>query len=829
MRLFYRFTFIFLNLLLAQNKLFAQFPFIVTSNVPTTSICSGTNLSVAFLVSNVTGNSQYTVQLSNASGSFTFSTPTVLATGTSSPIVVTIPANTPVGDYRIRVITDVAGVTYVPSESFTLLHPATATIKGDTTIIRGGSATLTVQFTGSSPWTYTFTNTNTGTTSTNPLLGAVQPTVSTTYALQSVSNACGAGTVAGSARVKVLPIINASFTPTSLCAGASSSVAFTQIGSFDTTQVTYTAQLSNATGSFSSPTSIGIAAASPISVVMPANLAAGTGYRIRVVASAAASSNTTNAFTIKPLPTAIISGTTTIGIGDSTNLSLAFTGEAPWTYQISGRTAATTTTTPTTVRVAPTTTTNYTLTSISNACGIGTMSGNALITVIPRISVAELALGSVCAGVGVSLPFTVSGTFSTAVTYTAQLSDGAGSFASPLSLGTASSSPINITLPTTLPAGSLYRIRVIASAPASSVSSEPFILKVRPSASISGNTTINFGENTSLVLTFSGEGPWTYTLSDGSTGSTSTSPLTLNLTPSQTTAYTITSVKNACGEGTATGSATVTVIPRIMTEDLNAGICSGKETDIKFTIGGSLPANTVFQAQLSDKNGSFANPTIIGTANQSPIRVSIPTTLEQNGKYQIRTIAINNAAIVSVPSAPFSLALAPTAVLSGGGNFPIKPGEEFLLIIQLGGDGPWTYVLSDNTTATTSTSPAIVTVKPDFPTTYTLKSVSNGCGTGTVSGSATANVIITSINTTQPDIFTVFPNPSTNQLYLKTSHPKAQEWELLDLQGRLIQKRQWDMRPDFEDTIDIRNLPLGTYLIRVRIENQWLHKKIIKK
>ncbi|MFN3382609.1 MAG: T9SS type A sorting domain-containing protein, partial [Runella zeae] len=59
--------------------------------------------------------------------------------------------------------------------------------------------------------------------------------------------------------------------------------------------------------------------------------------------------------------------------------------------------------------------------------------------------------------------------------------------------------------------------------------------------------------------------------------------------------------------------------------------------------------------------------------------------------------------------------------------------------------------------------------------------------------------------------------------------PKAQEWELLDWQGRLIQKRQWDMRPDFEDTIDIRNLPLGTYLIRVRIENQWLHKKIIKK
>ena len=70
--------------------------------------------------------------------------------------------------------------------------------------------------------------------------------------------------------------------------GASVSVPFTSVGTFNAGNV-YTAQLSNAAGSFASPISIGTvtstANSGTIAATIPAGTAAGTGYRIRVVSS----------------------------------------------------------------------------------------------------------------------------------------------------------------------------------------------------------------------------------------------------------------------------------------------------------------------------------------------------------------------------------------------------------------------------------------------------------------------------------------------------------------------------------------------------------------
>ncbi len=68
---------------------------------------------------------------------------------------------------------------------------------------------------------------------------------------------------------------------------ASLSITFTKAGTFNTSNV-FTAQLSNATGSFASATNIGTLAgtsAGVINATIPANTIAGSGYRIRFVAS----------------------------------------------------------------------------------------------------------------------------------------------------------------------------------------------------------------------------------------------------------------------------------------------------------------------------------------------------------------------------------------------------------------------------------------------------------------------------------------------------------------------------------------------------------------
>jgi hypothetical protein len=82
-------------------------------------------------------------------------------------------------------------------------------------------------------------------------------------------------------------IITGTISPTSYCAGASVSIPYTITGTYTAGNV-FTAQLSNATGSFASATNIGTRTATnagTITATIPVGTAAGTGYRIRVISS----------------------------------------------------------------------------------------------------------------------------------------------------------------------------------------------------------------------------------------------------------------------------------------------------------------------------------------------------------------------------------------------------------------------------------------------------------------------------------------------------------------------------------------------------------------
>ncbi|MCC6253106.1 MAG: gliding motility-associated C-terminal domain-containing protein [Bacteroidia bacterium] len=104
--------------------------------------------------------------------------------------------------------------------------------------------------------------------------------------IPNVSNTITTGTITGSP----------------FCPGATFSVPFTSTGTFNTGNV-YTAQLSDASGSFATPTNIGTlpstANSGSISVTIPLGTPAGTGYVIRVVSSnPAVTGSSTVAFSI---------------------------------------------------------------------------------------------------------------------------------------------------------------------------------------------------------------------------------------------------------------------------------------------------------------------------------------------------------------------------------------------------------------------------------------------------------------------------------------------------------------------------------------------------
>ena len=73
-----------------------------------------------------------------------------------------------------------------------------------------------------------------------------------------------------------------------------------------------------------------------------------------------------------------------------------------------------------------------------------------------------------CAGNNVSVTYITHGTFNISNIFTAQLSDSSGSFANPKAIGSKQSSTrgqINAVIPTSVPTGTKYRIRVVSSSP----------------------------------------------------------------------------------------------------------------------------------------------------------------------------------------------------------------------------------------------------------------------------------------------------------------------------------------------------------------------------
>lgn len=82
-----------------------------------------------------------------------------------------------------------------------------------------------------------------------------------------------------------------------------------------------------------------------------------------------------------------------------------------------------------------------------------------------------------CAGAAVSVPYTLSNNiYNSGNVFTAQLSNASGSFATPVNIGslttTNSSGTINASIPANIPVGSNYRIRVVSSVPGVTIGSE---------------------------------------------------------------------------------------------------------------------------------------------------------------------------------------------------------------------------------------------------------------------------------------------------------------------------------------------------------------------
>lgn len=211
---------------------------------------------------------------------------------------------------------------------------------------KGGSGTVIIRYIYTPPtgtWSSNNTAVATVNSSTGVVTGVSDGTSTITYSF--TYNGC-TSTVSTIVTVSGCASITTGTVTGPLCEGSAVSVPFTATGTFNSGNV-FTAELSNASGSFASPTSIGTLSSTSsgtIAATLPTGIS-GTGFLIRVVSSnPVIIGSSTAAFTIVSTPTTASAFSPTLSIcGSLTSGSLAgnspSSGTGSWSY-VSGVTGS---------------------------------------------------------------------------------------------------------------------------------------------------------------------------------------------------------------------------------------------------------------------------------------------------------------------------------------------------------------------------------------------------------------------------------------------------------------------------------------------------------
>lgn len=366
------------------------------------------------------------------------------------------------------------------------------------------------------------------------------------------------------------------------------------------------------------------------------------------------------------------------------------------------------------------------------------------------------------------------------------------------------------------------------------------VINTNPTLGLLGSTTVNYGQSTPLKLLFTSSPPYTYTLSDGTSGTANDTLSTVTVKPLQTTTYQVASVSNVCGTGLPGNPATATIfvnIPAITTAALATGtVCAGTGFAVTYTTSGTFNAGNAFKVQVADTlSKNYVDVSAAGVGGT--LTANLPTTLK-GGAYFVRVVATNPGA--EVPGLPSPTVLTvrgqPGAVLSGTQS--VYEGSPASLSIALSGNGPWTIsygFTTDGSQPATSTfetnaNPHILSVQPPKTAGYFLTAVSNNCSSGPVSGTAQVTVMtVLAVENPLLNTVSMYPVPTQNLLTVVIDLPltasEPAQLTLRDLTGLPVLSRQTDAR---QTVLDLSRQPAGLYLLNVQVGEHRAVRKVMK-
>ncbi|WP_159437438.1 T9SS type A sorting domain-containing protein [Hymenobacter daecheongensis] len=542
-----------------------------------------------------------------------------------------------------------------------------------------------------------------------------------------------------------------------ICAGQTMTVPFsTRVADFGTGNV-FNFQLSDASGVFAANAPLlgtlsgSTANGGTLSGTIPLNTPAGTGYRVRVVASNPAVTGADNGvnLTINTTPVSQATGPATVANGSPINLTVAPI-YARATYSWSGPLGFSSTQQSPTLASA----TNPGVNRFNVTVTLGSCSYSSFVDVTVQPSTDPLLTlqpltGPLCPATPRSLSFSVSGNaFPAGNVISAQLSDASGSFASPELLGTASfsglgSGAVTATLPRTTAVGAGYRIRLVGSNPATIVSNDngsDLTVNALPTVTVGSNSPVTAGSTIQLQggpAVAGNSYAWTFTPPGGFTGTISTqqNPQLTNAQTTQSGRYRL-FITNAAG-CTDSASVRVLVTPVAPVTTLNLSpvsgpLCAGTSYQLSYTAAGpAFNAGNTISAVLSDANGAFsAGSPVIGSVSVTAavagtLSATIPATTPAGSGYRIQLVSSNP---VLVSNSSGALVVTNLTTASAGSNSPVATGSSISLTATgiSGATYAWTGPNNYSATGPNQTiSGATAANAGDYQVTITL----NGCTT----------------------------------------------------------------------------------------------------
>jgi Secretion system C-terminal sorting domain len=281
-------------------------------------------------------------------------------------------------------------------------------------------------------------------------------------------------------------------------------------------------------------------------------------------------------------------------------------------------------------------------------------------------------------------------------------------------------------------ASTTYDVQLSNAFGCSSTSSANVVIGGGLSGAISGGGSVCPGGSAAVSIATSGTGPWSGTLSDGTTFSGSTSPIVVNLSPSSTTTYTIATLTNGSCSATPsslTGSADITIqsAPSVGVT-ASAAVCPGSAGVVTFT-------GTPWSVITYNVNGGQDEGVLIMDSGTASIGTG---PLTSNTTYNL--VSIDDGTCAASVSGSATIAMSnPTVVISG--STTICPGSSAMVdfngtagaIVQYAVSGDQDFITLDGTGHAVVNSGNVYASYLD----YTLMSVTEGTCTAPASGTAT--------------------------------------------------------------------------------------------